>query len=78
MTKTLNTTGWERCNICGVVVWNSKMHLDFSHPKKKKACEMCGQSGTGLVSITSTPGLYTVAKCDACQGTGYIELQERV
>ena len=66
------------CVICGLVVWNTELHLNYSHPKKKMPCQSCGQSGRGTVSINITTGFYTVSKCENCNGTGYFELKERV
>lgn len=79
MTKTLNTTGWERCNICGLVIWNSELHLNYSHPKKKKACEVCSQSGKGQIQPDPVrKGVFVVSKCEHCNGAGYYDLEERV
>ena len=66
------------CFICGLVVWNTQLHLDYSHSKRKMPCQLCGQSGRGLVSINSMTGFYTVSKCGNCNGTGYFELKERM
>ena len=66
------------CVICGLVVWNTELHLNYSHPKKKKPCQSCGQSGTGRIDVTGIEGLYTVTKCENCNGIGYYELEERI
>jgi hypothetical protein len=65
------------CTICGLVVADVVVHLNYSHPKIKAFCTDCNGSGRNGITTNNKDGTFSIYDCSKCKGSGAYETEDR-